>query len=832
MFVTESIKVDKYRMLKDSIHDIVSKLGRDEWVTMKDLANKLKEHNVTIQPKALEVMFNNWIDNKDSKIFTNDDYDWVYYDKDNKIAFSTRFFKKPNTLGKSRRKIIEEDRKKRTEKLESNIKKLKLPLTTDIIDNILIINGDRYDHAKTLLSIKRNIKEAIKSGKIKETYDSVFKYLTDTLAKDMNIEIDKNQYDKYKLVDGWVIPTEYDIDEFEPVWHVKYGKGVITSVSTTSITVTFNKDIIKTLRTDAVLRNMSLKIPVAYKRRRNIKSGYKLAKYKDINLNTTLYKDNGDKYQVISRMWSGPKRYITVRTPKGKKQKIYVDDIETKQEFLIKDYVYSSNVGSTTYTSSIKGYHTIKSLSDLNIGDTVLYRNKVYIVKYISGKQNAAADWIRIESDDKTEHAYVYSPQSVLAKDRNNNDDNNNNNNDNYIMVKNANDINVGDEVKIKSDDGSVSTGTVTKKTVNTIQINNNPFNLYILIYYGKVLKKVKPETKKEEPETKNTKPKGTEKVKVTNASEIKPGMTVFHTRYGVSQVVGTSYFNRNNYITIQNSEGKYRLLADIAIDNGHLYKYVKKNENIDNIWYKIKPEDVKYLNVGMSVLLKTDGRTISGKIESISWSDSAPEKNTYVYIKHNYGSYGDNLKRMISSGLWILKKDKSDEVSEKIDDEYNKFATKISDIKVGDKVFLVQFDSLADITDITEKKIRARLYKEYESGNIKLKNVILPTHHALINNMIKIRGDKSKNIIDDFIDILSDKSKDHKVFFSSLMNLIDFKDYVSNNGIGIKQYTKMMELLDYYQKSYGRLKNQRYYRRVNDYLYFLSDDVNIKKNK
>jgi hypothetical protein len=118
------IKVNKYKKLRDSIHDIILSLKKDEWINIKDIIKKLEEFNINISEYILNKILIEWMDNpSNNNVFLPTDTDWLYYDKKNKILFSTIYYKEP-TIGKYREKIKNDE----LENQEKERKKLRLDL--------------------------------------------------------------------------------------------------------------------------------------------------------------------------------------------------------------------------------------------------------------------------------------------------------------------------------------------------------------------------------------------------------------------------------------------------------------------------------------------------------------------------------------------------------------------------------------------------------------------------------------------------------------------------------------------------------------------------------
>ena len=90
--INESVKIQKYKKLRDAIHDIVVELDKDSWLTVKQLSEELKKFNIKINELTLNKILDNWQNKKDYTILDILDDEWLFYDKDNNSVFTTLKF--------------------------------------------------------------------------------------------------------------------------------------------------------------------------------------------------------------------------------------------------------------------------------------------------------------------------------------------------------------------------------------------------------------------------------------------------------------------------------------------------------------------------------------------------------------------------------------------------------------------------------------------------------------------------------------------------------------------------------------------------------------------
>jgi len=388
MQLNESIKIDKYKKLKDSIHTIVSKIPKDKWLSVPQLSKKLKKFNINITSTILTIFLTDWINDKKS-IFDSDDEDWLFFDKKNNIVFSTLHFDQPPNLGKSRRKIRKEEIEKTEEKSEIKRQKDIDRLKDDEKKNVIRcpvpseVIFDTFEEVSIddVLKIKKFIHDSIKREEIEFLYEPAWDIMIKTALSPISdggfgMEL-KDRWEEHAPGDEWVIPDEKDLDIGVPIWHFKYGKGFIESENGITLEIKFkntdkkNPFILKQLRTNAILNNKSIRINKDYIKKNVKKSGYEPAYLKDLKLNDTVFhkirKINGTLISIFS---SGDD--VVKFKFNNKIVKISVEEFLKKQNIIIKTPIKpKSNNG--LHTGS--GWVRVKSERELKVGMSVKYRN-------------------------------------------------------------------------------------------------------------------------------------------------------------------------------------------------------------------------------------------------------------------------------------------------------------------------------------------------------------------------------------------------------------------------------------------------------------------------
>jgi len=388
MQLNESIKVDKYKKLKDSIHDIVTKIPKDKWLTVSELSKKLKEHNINMPTSLLAKFLTDWKNGKKNPIFLPLDSEWLFFDSDNNSVFSTLHFQQPPSMGKSRRKISEKEKKEAEEaeekKRKSDIEKLKeqdKAINSPIPSEVILDTFQEVD-VSDVTNIMKNLYTSIESGEIESLYEPAWEQMikigtTPISEGGFGLELKDDTWEQHKPDDQWVVPEEKDLDKGVPVWYFKYGKGVIDDVTDNMLEIKFDdidgKKTDKKLKTFAVLKNKSIRINKDYVKNNSNKKGYDIAYLKDLKVNDEIYHKTRKKDGVIKSIPTIMDKDIKL-TIDDKTVKLTVGEFLRDQNILTKEKTKSTVTSSTNGSSIWKPIKTINDFKDnVNIGDQIKY---------------------------------------------------------------------------------------------------------------------------------------------------------------------------------------------------------------------------------------------------------------------------------------------------------------------------------------------------------------------------------------------------------------------------------------------------------------------------
>jgi hypothetical protein len=104
------LRIDTRKILKKSVHDIVVDLPEGEYITIEKICELLQEkYNIQIKPEYLLHILKLWLDKKITKVFGPSDTSWLYYKKG---VIYNGIYKRDKKLGKSRQKLIEDEKNK------------------------------------------------------------------------------------------------------------------------------------------------------------------------------------------------------------------------------------------------------------------------------------------------------------------------------------------------------------------------------------------------------------------------------------------------------------------------------------------------------------------------------------------------------------------------------------------------------------------------------------------------------------------------------------------------------------------------------------------------
>ena len=288
-----AIKIDKYKKLKDSIHSIVTKLSEKDILSLTQLSKELKNYNITISANVLLKLL-------ESDIFNKKDSDWLFFDSKKKTISAN--FKKRSPLGKSRKKIIKKEkdeieksellnRENTIDSIDKENLKIKSPIPSEVIyDTFNNIDKD------IIIKIKKLIDDAIQNNLIENIYEQAWFFMINKIMPLLELTL-KNKWKTHKPNSTiWAIPTLKDIDIGIIVWHFKYGKGIISSVTDQMFNINFfvpfngkpNSNS-KLMKINIVLKNKTIRIYKSHIKNQIEKKGYKPAYIKDLDQNDKIY---------------------------------------------------------------------------------------------------------------------------------------------------------------------------------------------------------------------------------------------------------------------------------------------------------------------------------------------------------------------------------------------------------------------------------------------------------------------------------------------------------------------------------------------------------------
>jgi len=307
MILNESIKVKKFKKLRDNIHDIVVELNDDKWLTPDELSNKLKKFNTNIPGGVLLKILSNWKNNKPQNIFNDIDDTWLYFDDDNNIVINTQNFDQKPTLGKSRRKLEKKHKKLEKEKVQFEkgtlIKKSNIHFNNrkSIISPLVIV--DTFKDITDLSDIEDVIlylTYAVTDNKVNLSYEDLWKYMTDNCTKSvknggLGLYIDEESWLKHKPSSKWVIPSVIDFDILIPIWYFKYGKGTIKSIDyiKNTISVDFdNESLVKILKIEGIIKSEVVRILKRHIKKPITIEGYDILYISKIKKGNLIYHNN------------------------------------------------------------------------------------------------------------------------------------------------------------------------------------------------------------------------------------------------------------------------------------------------------------------------------------------------------------------------------------------------------------------------------------------------------------------------------------------------------------------------------------------------------------
>lgn len=380
------IKVNKYKKLRDSIHDIILSLKKDEWINIKDIIKKLEEFNINISEYILNKILIEWMDNpSNNNVFLPTDTDWLYYDKKNKILFSTIYYKEP-TIGKYREKIKNDELENQEKERKKLILDLKLENDISTIPNNIYENVIDKLNINLLQDIKKYINKKIIENNIKSPiYEDEWKYLMEFI-KDNDLTL-KDNWIRYKPSDKWIIPEKKDLDKFVPIWYFKYGKSVIESIdeSNNLLTIMFHNTL-KKFKLDLLLINKSIRINKNFIKKPVKLKDKKLLYLKDVQLDIPIYHKKRKKDGVISFL-SDKERYLTV------------DLIDKKIKIPYRDFLISQNILIDKNLD----------INKININkDNIVWVNLNFIGWNINCKCLNINDDVKFKTNNKVQYGKVY----------------------------------------------------------------------------------------------------------------------------------------------------------------------------------------------------------------------------------------------------------------------------------------------------------------------------------------------------------------------------------------------------------------------------------------
>lgn len=614
VFILESASIDEYKRLRDVIMWLIHGLGKDEWMSLSDLSKKLSEYKINTSEKILKKFFEDW-ENDKYYLFEPHDDEWLFYDKENNIVFSTKHFDKPPTLGKSRRDIEEREKStiyKKTK--DKTVDRTKVPLVCPIPSDILMRSFKLYssDKEAEIFTIKRFIHKAITTGIIENNYESVWNYMIENVPKDikdggLGIEL-KRGYKKYELSSGWVSPRDKDLDIGVPVVHVKYGYGYIDDIpkysgrNTLEIKFLNDKGLyeMKKLNKDSVLENNSIRIPKNYVKKDSDLKGYEiLNNSKSSNGDVVYHKRRGEG--VIDNYPSYANKEIKVKF-KSNISKVVVftyDELLRNQSLYTKTEknVEPMKIDKYKPVSDDDGYIKVKSEDELEKGQ------EVWLPKYRMYGTIHAIDgyYIYLKIDNEKSKMYYQDPiksyyiptlirdgDILIKKDKKSDNLNEND----YVLVNNRYELNKGDEILLKSNSYK---GTAIfigiKGDMMHIKTPNNEVDYNIdYIITNNMLYKKKQQHKQETQVSKEQK-KGdlSDFVEFKVGDDIKVGDRVYNTVneiFGTVESIDDTTKNGVKFVKIKIDDSK--LIRRYLMMNG-IFMVKRKDDEKENVEKEIK---------------------------------------------------------------------------------------------------------------------------------------------------------------------------------------------------------------------------------------------------
>jgi len=653
MKLNEAIKIDKYKKLKDSIHDIVTNLPKDKWLTMTQLSKKLKEFNITISSDILLKFLNDWKNDKKG-VFTTDDEEWLYFDDKNNSIFSSLNFKQPASIGKSRRKIRKKEIKNKEEKEEfkrkSDIDKLKqeekenrCPIPSEVI-------FDTFEdiHISDVSKIMKLIHNAIKNKEIEFLYEPSWDYMIEISLKTISegglgLEIKNDTWTKHKPNDQWVLPEIEDLDKGVPIWHFKYGKGIINDVNGIMLEIDFDDNEnstlsnTKKLKLDVVINNKSIRIDKDYtKNKKSGKKGYSIAYLKDLKTNDTVFhkkrKING---VVTGTSFVDGDNFIKLRFD-GKIIKLSFDEFLKYQNIIVKTPIVPKKIiNDDNNWTKVKNSNELKIDQEVKFGSGIgysMYKSKEMLYGKI--KLIDTHRIIIIKNNGESiiwGNSYFINTVGVWKKSEN--------------WVKSTiEELKLGMVVKYGL--GQIR-GTISKIDNKQISIDNEYDTTIVrnLNYYKDEIWKIEDSTK--------TKPKNNtfnedDWVKIKKSTQLKIGDNVSYNSYSTGEklygTISKLPTNSYNYITITKNGNTrkfhtHHMLVTLglwkkkekSIKSKQLDVFNQENRELNKFEDKFNMDDYKQvshiteINVGDQVYTKTNG---TGVVDEL--------KSSLIYVKHN----------------------------------------------------------------------------------------------------------------------------------------------------------------------------------------------------
>jgi hypothetical protein len=669
--VNEAIKVDKYRKLRDSIHDIVVSLSENEWITSEDLSKKLKKFNINIPPKILKRLLIDFKNGK-SNILRSDDTDWLYYDEDGDAIFTTLYFEQEPVLGKGRKKAEEEESKpKYVYSYEPTKRRISLcPIPGDVIRETFIID-DEVDVGV----IKRFIHKAVEKGVIDFVYEEAWEYMIENVPKPLTeggLGIELKDPNKHKPLDGWVIPEEKDIDIHTPVLHYKHGIGFIEDVDNDIIKIDFQdkenpKEITsKRLKKDIIFKNKSIRIPINYIKRESDVEGYDVAYLKDMTYNTEIYHKTRKETGKVD---DSPKvkDYITFKLDNNKKIRMEFE------EFLVDQNILVSKPNEIP-----EGFSRVSNENNLKVGDEVYWgkKRKKGIIEDINYSMVTIKD-----ENNKTDKESKYYLVNTLGIWKKSGVSSTPIPKSEFQQITSRKDIKVGDKVFMGSDKIQAEIYDIENRFISIklksgggITRYGDNYLLYTIRLYKKEVSNVK----------KMNKPKGF--VPLRSPKDLHVGDRVWIQASFLMGVTNVLQIDDNEYFYIETPNGgrSIRLHIKYFIDQNNLYvkekefdDTPKKDEEKDSLPPRDYVEiDKNDLEAGMDIWTKSYGNVHIKSLSDSGISYTNPFVNGYIPFT------------MIKS-IYVKKSQiKSKEDKKEDGDDYNIQVKNVNEIKPGMTIY------------------------------------------------------------------------------------------------------------------------------------------------